>query len=112
MLFRSSSGTVSLVQLEEGSVATPFENRPIGTELALCQRYYQSFTAGVTLTLNSAPWAPFIYSFPVTMRSTPTITSQNINGAIVGINGISATGAIGSNTSTPTNSNFTASAEL
>ena len=29
------------VQLEQGSVATPFEQRPIGTELALCQRYYQ-----------------------------------------------------------------------
>lgn len=29
------------VQLEEGSFATPFEQRPIGTELALCQRYYE-----------------------------------------------------------------------
>ena len=29
------------VQLEVGSVATPFERRPYGTELALCQRYYQ-----------------------------------------------------------------------
>ena len=29
------------VQLEPGPVATPFEHRPIGTELALCQRYYQ-----------------------------------------------------------------------
>ena len=28
-------------QLEEGSVATPFENRPYGLELSLCQRYYQ-----------------------------------------------------------------------
>jgi hypothetical protein len=36
-----SSGTVSLVQLEEGSAVTPFENLPIGTELALCQRYYE-----------------------------------------------------------------------
>lgn len=29
------------VQLEEGSVATPFERRPYGLELSLCQRYYQ-----------------------------------------------------------------------
>lgn len=29
------------VQLEEGSVATPFENRPYGLELSLCQRYYE-----------------------------------------------------------------------
>ena len=29
------------VQLEKGSVATPFEFRPYGTELALCQRYYE-----------------------------------------------------------------------
>lgn len=31
------------VQLEPGTVATPFERRSIGQELALCQRYYQSF---------------------------------------------------------------------
>ena len=37
------SGTFDFaeVQFEEGSVATPFEERPIGTELALCQRYYE-----------------------------------------------------------------------
>jgi hypothetical protein len=29
------------VQLETGSVATPFERRPFGTELQLCQRYYE-----------------------------------------------------------------------
>ena len=29
------------VQLEVGSVATPFEHRPYGVELALCQRYYE-----------------------------------------------------------------------
>jgi hypothetical protein len=29
-------------QLELGSVKTPYEMRPIGVELALCQRYYQA----------------------------------------------------------------------
>jgi hypothetical protein len=35
------SGTfdIAQVQIEAGPVATPFERRPIGTELALCQRY-------------------------------------------------------------------------
>jgi len=31
------------VQLELGKVATPFEHRSYGEELALCQRYYQQF---------------------------------------------------------------------
>jgi hypothetical protein len=47
-----SSGTFSLVQLEPGPVATPFEQRPIGTELALCKRYAQ--------------WVPFSQAFLAT----------------------------------------------
>lgn len=37
------SGTfdIAQVQLEEGSVATPFEQRHVGLELSLCQRYYE-----------------------------------------------------------------------
>ena len=38
------------VQLEKGPTATPFEHRPIGTELALCQRYYEK-----SYNLNTAP---------------------------------------------------------
>ena len=38
------------VQLEAGSTATEFERRPIGTELALCHRYYQK-----TYDLGTAP---------------------------------------------------------
>lgn len=34
-------GTVSLAQLEEGSLASRFEQRLITIELALCQRYYE-----------------------------------------------------------------------
>lgn len=41
--FTPASGTATLgqVQLEFGSRATPFEPRPIGVEVALCQRYYE-----------------------------------------------------------------------
>lgn len=38
---RFTSGTFTDVQIEAGNIATPFERRPVGTELALCQRYYQ-----------------------------------------------------------------------
>jgi len=45
---------VAEVQLEEGSTATPFEQRPVGLELALCQRYYEKggfkcYGSGLTL---------------------------------------------------------------
>jgi hypothetical protein len=33
---------VTGVQLEKGTIATPFESRPYATELALCQRYYET----------------------------------------------------------------------
>ena len=38
------------VQLEIGTTATPFENRMYGTELALCQRYYEK-----NYDINTAP---------------------------------------------------------
>jgi hypothetical protein len=74
------------VQLELGSSATPFENRPIGEELALCQRYYEkSYSLGVnpgtsTLTGELAYIAPItgtVYQniiFKVSKRTLPTGT--------------------------------------
>jgi len=43
-----TSGTIDFtgVQLEVGSVATPFEHRSFGEELALCQRYYEVLANG------------------------------------------------------------------
>lgn len=38
----ASTLEISNVQLEEGSVSTSFEQRPIGLELSLCQRYYET----------------------------------------------------------------------
>lgn len=37
----SGTWTIGNMQLEAGTVASPFERRPYGTELVLCQRYYE-----------------------------------------------------------------------
>jgi len=73
------------VQLETGSVATPFERRPFGTELMLCQRYCYSakddgggdniFAVGQCFSATSAVAN---VTFPVTMRATPsTLTTTS-----------------------------------
>jgi hypothetical protein len=83
-----STGTCGNVQLEFGSVATSFDYRPFTTELALCQRYFEtSFNPGVapangiyTQTFlghiaygdNWALVVPFV-TFKVLKRVTPTI---------------------------------------
>ena len=60
------------VQLEKGSTATSFDYRPYGTELQLCQRYYQNVKAQIgcaatTTSINGAG------ALPVTMRDEPSI---------------------------------------
>jgi hypothetical protein len=68
------------VQLEVGSVATPFERRPYGTELALCQRYFTKFGSGVAFEAYSMGEATgstsirFLMQCPVVMRSSPTLS--------------------------------------
>ena len=67
------------VQLEVGAVATPFEHRLYGAELALCQRYYWRYAPGfisayiapvsVTTTTNCSAY----FSLPVPMRSVPAL---------------------------------------
>jgi hypothetical protein len=74
---------VTDVQLEPGSVATPFEQRPIGTELALCQRYYSVIERVAIGAYGLAGGGLFItLTFPVTMRATPTITKVGTWSAI------------------------------
>lgn len=68
------------VQLEKGSTATPFEYRPYGAELALCQRYYEiigsstgSFLVGAgTVALGNE--TDYVFRYAVTKRSAPTLT--------------------------------------
>ena len=75
------------VQLEKGTVATPFEFRPYGTELALCQRYYEILTFAGSSSggtgMNTIVWGPsgswdISYPYKVQKRVTnPTVTNNS-----------------------------------
>jgi len=69
---------VTGVQLEVGSVATPFEHRSYGDELARCQRYYYKIDGlndaddyGTGFNTSTTNCRPTIV-FPVTMRDAPS----------------------------------------
>jgi hypothetical protein len=115
-LYTSATGATSVVgtngatfyitgvQLEAGTTASPFEYRLYGTELALCQRYYEkSFPIGTapadnisTATGNTTQFIVTSYAstnyvsqninFQVSKRAAPTMTYY-ANSAIVGTNG-------------------------
>jgi hypothetical protein len=87
----SGTWTIDNVQLEAGSTATDFERRPIGTELALCQRYYQKYT---NVYQNGAFWTSteLMYGtlLPVQMRAAPTATLSNLSSGTAGGHSITA----------------------
>ena len=66
------------LQLEVGSVATPFEHRAVGDELTRCQRYYQEISMSTILmgsTNGSTQLGNVSIPLAVPMRSAPTIAS-------------------------------------
>lgn len=69
------------VQLEQNYQATPFEQRPVGVELALCQRYYsKSLLNALGVPRGTDGVALGFHRFPVEMRATPTVTITNATG--------------------------------
>lgn len=103
--FRSATGATSVVgtngatfyitgvQLEAGSVASPFERRDYGRELMMCQRYFAKSFAQSTAPVSNVGGTSgsLVYttqvantqyltgqiSLPVTMRTSPTVTTYN-----------------------------------
>ena len=88
-----SNGTIVFiaeVQLEEGNIATPFEQRPIGLELSLCQRYYERvdvywrWDGSLGGTAAASVWL----KFSTTKRVIPTVSvveSANLRMSQAGI---------------------------
>jgi hypothetical protein len=64
------------VQLEVGSTATSFDYRPYGTELFLCQRYYQQYSGGLAFYARASTVADGPMRFCATMRTAPSMTQS------------------------------------
>jgi hypothetical protein len=73
------SGTFVIgdVQLELGSVATPFERRPVGVELDLCRRYLQ-YVGGLVGVCASGTQFSLHVNFPMRMRTAPATNTAAI----------------------------------
>jgi hypothetical protein len=89
----SGAWVIGNVQLEPGSVATPFERPLYSKQLADCQRYYQKFPAilisgyaGISTVYYSS------YLFPVELRTIPTILYSNFTNSN---SGNASTNAVG-----------------
>ena len=84
-LFASTSNdwAITGVQLEVGSVATDFEHRSYGQELALCQRYFyqidgsNNVIAGIPSGFFDSSAFFILIKFPVNMRATPSFTGSS-----------------------------------
>ena len=77
----SATWQITGVQLELGKVATPFEHRSYGEELALCQRYYQLNISNTAFT-NSTTVARLGISGVVQMRAQPSLTIVDATGRV------------------------------
>jgi hypothetical protein len=117
----TNTGTLQFaqVQLERGSVATPFERKSYGDELRLCQRYYQQgkvwgFVQNDSAT-NATQGGGSCINFATQMRAAPTVTSFSgsaFTAQSVDVNGFGIQTTGGQNANSTTNATYAAAIEL
>ena len=118
----SGTWTIDNVQLESGLSSTTFERRPIGTELALCQRYFFKSVQVITALSPYTPTSTLSdllvqIQFPTTMRATPTIslgvqTPGGGSATGIALNGFRYGGIVGAANTAYSVNGFGATAEL
>jgi hypothetical protein len=104
----SATWYITGIQLEVGTTATNFDFRSYGTELSLCQRYFQTYgnvyqgSSFSSLSVAPMGWAQSgtdsknLLTFVVPMRSAPTAAYSNIevwdtiDGSAYAVTGIAA----------------------
>lgn len=84
---------IAMVQLEEGSTMTTFEDRSVGVELSLCQRYFrvdtlsnsgkQYMTSGATSVQGGSISFPPMRAAPLAIiKTTPTVVNCTVNSVV------------------------------
>jgi hypothetical protein len=96
----AASFRVTGVQLEKGSVATPFEQRSYSEELRRCQRYFYQIRGssgatgfpgvGTGYAITSTT-ANFLMPSPAEMRATPTVSYVGSLAVAAGVTGVTVT---------------------
>ena len=111
------------VQLEVGKVATPFEHRSYGEELAACQRYYEKWSGNKTMHPQYSSEASGAYAaareiwsdFKVEKRANPAVTVSGTSSPTAvnsSIYGLGAQSSVSSSTASVRLDAWTADAEL
>jgi len=85
--FSSDLTNLTRVKLSPGTEASGFVARPYGTELALCQRYYEVMPTQLTTAVQGFG---LFSTWKVTKRATPTLTMTISSGSGGQVNASSA----------------------
>lgn len=77
-----STGTLSMVQFEQGTVPTPTERRPYPAELLLCQQYFWQLNGNTIYAhgqVNGSGSALIFFQFPTQMKTNPSVTANLVS---------------------------------